>query len=347
MKTLLCAVMLLGMAAWSDAAETPPPTPEKIPPAPLFHDPLNNGAADAVAIWNRQEKCWWMFYTNRRANVPGLKGVSWVHGTDLGIAASRDGGCTWTYRGITKGLDTKPGRNTWWAPEVIYDAGRYHMFVSFIEGTPSDWSGERHILHYTSANLLDWEFKSEVLLSSKRVIDACVQKLPGGGWRMWYKDEADKSHIHAADSPDLNDWKVKGPVLTNFGQEGPFVFKWKGDYWMITDSWRGQSVYRSADCETWTAQRRRILESPGKRPEDGVKGGHASVLVQGDEAYILYFVHYDRRPGKSEQEGRASALQVARLEVKGGELTCDRDAPFAMEWMPEKAYVSRGGEVGD
>lgn len=347
MRTLLASLILLAFSALTLAAETPAPDPAKIPPAPLFHDPVYNGAADAVAVWNRQEKSWWMFYTNRRANVPGLKGVSWVHGTDIGIAASRDGGRTWTYRGIAKGLDYKPGRNTWWAPDVVYDGGRYHMFVVFIEGVPASWAGERHILHYTSANLLNWEFKSEVALSSRRVIDACLQKLPGGSWRMWYKDEADKSHIWAADSPDLNDWKVKGPVLTNFGQEGPFVFKWQGVYWMITDSWRGQSVYRSADCEKWTPQRRRILEQPGKRPEDGVKGGHASVMVQGDEAYVVYFVHYDRRPGQSDQEGRPSALQVARLAVKDGELVSDRDTPFAMDWTPQQAYVSRGGEVRD
>ena len=36
-----------------------------------------------------------MLYTNRRANVPGLRGVAWVHGTRIGIAESEDGGATW------------------------------------------------------------------------------------------------------------------------------------------------------------------------------------------------------------------------------------------------------------
>ena len=33
-----------------------------------------------------------MFYTNRRANVTDAPGVSWVHGTPIGIAESSDGG---------------------------------------------------------------------------------------------------------------------------------------------------------------------------------------------------------------------------------------------------------------
>jgi len=38
---------------------------------PLFRDPVFDGAADPRLIWNPQTKRWWMFYTNRRGNVPG------------------------------------------------------------------------------------------------------------------------------------------------------------------------------------------------------------------------------------------------------------------------------------
>lgn len=69
-------------------------------PKPLFRDPVFDGAADPVVIWNPIVKRWWMFYTNRRANAPGLSGVAWVHGTHIGIAESADGGATWTYVGI-------------------------------------------------------------------------------------------------------------------------------------------------------------------------------------------------------------------------------------------------------
>ena len=58
----------------------------KIADKPLFRDPIFDGAADPVLCWNHKEKKWFMFYTNRRANVPDTVGVSWVHGTPIGIA---------------------------------------------------------------------------------------------------------------------------------------------------------------------------------------------------------------------------------------------------------------------
>ena len=65
----------------------------KIANKPLYRDPIYDGAADPVIIWNAKEQKWFMFYTNRRANAPGLSGVTWVHGTPIGIAESSDGGC--------------------------------------------------------------------------------------------------------------------------------------------------------------------------------------------------------------------------------------------------------------
>ena len=44
-------------------------------PKPVFRDPVFDGAADPVVIWNRQEEKWFMFYTNRRANADSLDGV--------------------------------------------------------------------------------------------------------------------------------------------------------------------------------------------------------------------------------------------------------------------------------
>ena len=69
----------------------------KIADKPLFRDPVYDGAADPVLCWNLKEKKWFMFYTNRRANMPDAVGVSWVHGTAIGIAESSDGGTTWKY----------------------------------------------------------------------------------------------------------------------------------------------------------------------------------------------------------------------------------------------------------
>jgi hypothetical protein len=319
----------------ADEPSTRPSTTRsaRAPKCPLFRDPIFEGSTDPTLIYNRDAKQWWMFYTARRANVQ-TEGVAWVHGTDIGIASSTDGGRSWLYRGTAQGLNFEPGRNTYWAPEIIWHDGLYHMYVSYITGVPTAWVGNRDILHYTSKNLWEWQFVSLIELSSHRVIDACVWPKPGGGWRMWYKDEARTSHIFAADSPDLNKWKVVGPAITNRGQEGPNVFHHAGAYWMITDMWRGLAVYRSDDLQAWTEQRDRLLATPGKRPTDDAVGHHAFCLSQGDDAYLFYFTEPDKRLAR---------IQVAPLTVQDNQLTCDRDAVFELDLDVDRTSDIRGG----
>lgn len=296
----------------------------QIPNAPLFRDPVYDGAADPVVIYNYEQESWWMLYTNRRAQPPYIEN-SWIHGTDIGIAESCDNGKTWLYRGIVEGLDFERGHNTYWAPEVIYHAGVYHMYVSYVRGIPTNWNWERAILHYTSENLWDWEFQSKLELSSNRVIDAAVFELPQGGWRMWYKDEVHGAHTWAADSHDLYHWTIVGEVISDCAHEGPNVFELDGRCWMLTDEWRGQGVYFSEDLSHWTKQQQRILEKGGSRPEDGIMGNHADVVVTEHGAYAFYFTHPDRQ-GAS--HGYRSSIQVARLKVEQGILVCDRDEEF-------------------
>ncbi len=311
-------------------------------PAPLFRDPIYDGAADPVVIWNRQERCWWLLYTARRANVDA-PGVVWCHGTDIGVARSFDAGRSWRYLGALPGLEFERGRNSFWAPEVLWHAGVYHMYVSYVPGVPSDWSGSRRIVHYTSTDLWKWGCHGPLALSSDHVIDACVERILAGTWRMWFKDEAHSSHTYAADSRNLRDWTVVGPAITGRGHEGPNVFRWKGAWWMITDIWDGLDVYRSPDAVRWTLQGR-ILREPGRRPDDGVKGGHADVLVQSGQAYIFYFTHPGRTPdaaappaavpGVEPYATRRTSIQVARLELEGGNLVCHRDEPFPFRLEP-------------
>jgi hypothetical protein len=307
-----------------------------IPRAPLFRDPIYDGATDPTIIWNREERCWWIVYTARRANADG-RGAAWVHGTDIGVASSTDGGQTWLYRGVLNGLEFERGRNTFWAPEVFWAEGLYHMYVSYVRGVPYDWTGDRRIVHLTSNNLWDWRLESVLELSSNRVIDAGVARLPDGRWRMWYKDEANYSYSYAADSADLYHWSVVGPVITDCAHEGPNVFIYQGCYWMITDHWRGLGVYRSDDGERWERQGS-ILDRPGQRRDDAALGHHADVLVQGENAYIIYFTHPEEntvarasRPTFEDTTPyalRRSSLQVARLAVQDGRLVCDRDEAF-------------------
>ena len=101
---------------------------------PLYRDPVYDGAADPTVIWNPIVKRWWMFYTNRRANVPGLSGVTWVHGTPIGIAESADGGAHWQYVGTAQiELPAEYGGTnvTEWAPDVTRAPdGTWQMFLT-------------------------------------------------------------------------------------------------------------------------------------------------------------------------------------------------------------------------
>ena len=309
-------------------------------PAPLYRDPVFDGAADPSLIWNDQERAWWVFYTNRRANAPDAQdGVRWCHGTDIGIASSADGGLSWSYRGIAKGLEFEAGRNTFWAPCLVEHGRTYHLFVAYVRGVPADWSGDRHIVHYTSRDLENWRFEAIVPLSSENVIDAFVYGKPSGGWRMWYKDEPPGSHIYAADSEDLFQWNVVGPVISSAAQEGPAVFWWRGSYWMLVDRWQGMGVLRSSDLENWIEQPGTILGVPGKRPDDGDLGRHGEVVVQGPEAYLFYFTHPFGPKAHTEPGKHRSSLQVARLELRDGRLVCDRDAAFPLELGPPSGFA--------
>src|SRR5215467_10013589 len=190
---------------------------------PLFRDPVHDGAADPVVIWNRARKTWWMLYTNRRADIADTTGVRWVHGTHIGIAESKDGGAHWNYVGEAQIPYGKPDY-TFWAPEVIDVGGTYHMFLTVVPGTFSDWNAERHILHLTSKDLLHWKPLENVNLESDRTIDACVLRLPDGSWRLWYKNERDGSKIYYSDSTDLAHWSPNGIAVKTRG-EGPVVFE--------------------------------------------------------------------------------------------------------------------------
>ena len=301
-----------------------------IPNAPLFRDPIYDGAADPTILWNPMEQAWWIFYTNRRAFSPGV-GVSYMHGSDIGIASSDDGGKNWIYRGTAQGLDFEPGRNTWWAPEVIEHDGTFHMYVSYVRGIPFSWEYPRKILHYTSTDLWNWTFAGELKLASDRVIDACVSRLPDGRWKLWYKNEADQGFTYSAYSRDLYHWSPGGAEITDCPHEGPNVFFFQERYWMITDPWHGLGVYVSEDAVHWK-RCSNILREPGLRRDDSGIGAHADVLVHKGRAYIFYFTH----PEVTEEERndpdfvweyrhRRSFLQAAELICKGGELVCDRN----------------------
>lgn len=294
-------------------------------PTPLFRDPITDGAADPVVIWNHKEKSWWILYTQRRANQE-TPGVSYCYGTPIGIASSKDNGATWAYRGTLK-LDFEPGHNTFWAPDVIYDKGEYHMFVTYIQGVYSNWSGGAQIVHYTSKDLWNWEYKGVTKLANESIIDSSAMQMPDKSWKMFYKGR--DSQIFSAESKDLFKWDNIKPVLTDSAQEGPIIFKFGEYYWLIVDEWQGMRVYRSKDAVAWEKQEERILSKASGRRDDGPSGAHGDVVVVNDKAYIFYFTHPDRDKHSNDRREandnvpyalRRSGIQVAELVFENGKL---------------------------
>lgn len=312
-------------------------------PSPLFRDPATDGAADPTVIRHHGTGEWWMFYTRRRPADTG-PGVTWVHGSRIGVARSHDGR-HWCAAGVVEGLDPAGGTptpagagtevdpaagpNTHWAPEVVHDGTRYRMYLSFIEGVPDRWDGHaRHIVEYQSPDLERWTRIRSLPLSSDRVIDACVARCSDGLWRLWYKDEARGSTTWVASSPDLgeeHEWRVEGEAVGGRPHEGPNVFELGGWWWMLVDEWRGFAAYRSTDAVSWTRQGGPDAVLLGAGVDGpGPVGRHGDVVVEGDAATLYYFTHphwtgteIDDAPTRA---SRVTWLEAAPLTVRAGTL---------------------------
>lgn len=71
-RLLLLLIVVGGLILGTDMdlkAQSAAKEEMRVAKAPLFRDPIHDGAADPMVIYNEQEKAWYMFYTNRRANV--------------------------------------------------------------------------------------------------------------------------------------------------------------------------------------------------------------------------------------------------------------------------------------
>jgi hypothetical protein len=338
----IIAILLAGCASPSPcctAAASPPP--DKVAPKPLYRDPIMDGASDPTIIWSPKDKKWYMFYTSRRANVPGLTGgVAWVHGCPIGIATSDDG-ATWKYlRDANIIYKDAVTNKTYWAPAVVEHKGIFHMFLVYVPGIFDNWNHPRYIIHLTSKDLANWQYESTLPLSDPKVIDAGVLHLTDGSWRLWYKDEATGSSCNEADSTDLYHWTDHGRVagLSDRGGEAPVAFHWQGHYWLFRDIGRGLALYRSDDATDWT-RAGTLLADRGTGPDDTGVGHHPDVILSGDRAYMFYFV----QPGISATPGgppdnRRSSLQVVELkyDVANNVLTADRNSPTLINLQPPK-----------
>lgn len=307
-------------------------------PKPVFRDPVYDGAADPVVIWNPEVKKWWMFYTNRRANQTQLPGVSWVHGTPIGIAESTDG-ANWSYLGTANFPDLPEEEcggkeTTLWAPDVIQgDDGKFHMFLTIVPGVSTRWGLPGFIAHLTSTNLRDWHYESRLSQLGVHVLDADILKTDEGKWRLYYKDQTGYSNIAMIESEDLYVWSEKPEEVVKINGEGPITFKWNGYFWLIVDTWNGQTVFRSKDADTWERQPGSPLmpDEEGTGRDDTSKALHANVVLEGDRAYMYYFTHPGRIGDSKDMdsyEQRRTSIQVVELKMTlDGWLTADRNEP--------------------
>ncbi len=306
-------------------------------PKPVFRDPVYDGAADPVVIWNPLVSKWWMFYTNRRATMTELPGVSWVFGTPIGIAESSDG-ANWKYLGTANFNDLPAecgGKDsvTLWAPDIVLgDDGKWHMYLSIVPGIDVKWGLPGFIAHLSSTNLRDWKYESRLSQLGTRVIDADILRMPDGIWRMYYKDQTGYSHINVTESKDLYFWSTPKEALKIRG-EGPIAFQWKGYYWLIVDTWNGQTVHRSKDGNTWQVQPGRPLmpDGEGTGKDDIPNALHANVVISSNRVYMYYFTHPGRigvDKNKDSYEQRRTSIQVVELKLnEAGWLTANRNEP--------------------
>lgn len=300
-------------------------------PAPLFRDPIFDGAADPTVVWHAAQKAWYLLYTQRRANQT-LPGVAWCYGTKIGIARSTDGGRTWDYVGTAQGLSRGTEAETFWAPHVFEAGGQFHMFVVFIPKIAvRDWSGKGRISHYVSRDLVRWAFAGDADVKSDNVIDPGVVQLRDGRWLLVFRDDNAGVRTAKAVSTDLVHWTRLDDVTGEQAHEAPVVLFWRGKFWLFVDAWKGIGVFESADGIHYTPNGT-ILDQPGRREDDGYRGLHPGVALAGDRAFVFYHCHADRTTaGESSgtrpdsYEFKRSSLQVAELELRAGQIVCDRD----------------------
>lgn len=316
-------------------------------PKPLYRDPIHDGAADPSTVYDPRSGEWLMFYTNRRADLPleDPGDVRWVHGTAIGIARSADG-ANWRYGGTARIPEACTGP-TLWAPDVERFGDTWHMWLTVVPGVFSDWNAPRFIVHLTSKDLVTWQCGERLELGSDKVIDASVVADPAVGYRLFFNDERLGKAIRTATSRNLVDWTL-GARLTQTPGEGPKAFRWKGAWWLVSDAWKGLLVMRSGDGESWTRQPGYILAEPGSAPTDRAKGQHPDVIVSGERAYIVYFVHQDGEDEATRDPAwhRRSVLQIAELEEREGMLVVDREAPTYVHLVPpagEDGVPAAGG----
>lgn len=381
--TLTCLTLGQAAAAFPNEPEKTAP----LAPAPLYQDLNNLGCADPEIVWNAHEEQWWIFYNARRVLEDDVNA-----GTPVGVISSTDWK-TWTFRGYCT-LDgvgpvrSETGRSmvapyTCWAPAIIRDGDVYHLFVTYSDTNEGFWGGQEKVIrHYVAAadDLLTGWTAAEIdtPITTPGAIDAGLFK-KGQTWQMYFRahdpvtrksNGAPLSRTFLAESDDLNEWTVLGPVpgdindrkrvhhvapkslrpvsaddagaeTVRFGyMEAQYPFYWAGRYWLSTDS----QLWASDDGHDWAYAGDFLDDRTSTRPMDNTRGRHASFAVIGDRCFAFYHVEPLRQYGipyaKNPPNQRVNYLQMIEIVDDNGVLSYDRSASveLPMALRPDNEY---------
>lgn len=321
---IICLLLLLCGVAGQQTGELP---------APIYADPYYCGSCDPEIVWNSATGEWLFFYTGRR---PAL-GVAATCGNPIGVATSRDFK-NWAFKGycLFDGKGGKPdSEHTFWAPGVIIDGDEAHMFVTYKEDATPPWGTGGCIAHYKApvTDMLNGWKRVDVTIGEDNCLDASVVKLENGKFRMYYvgginnPETKGRKTIRYAESDDLGNWIVKGNVLGDVNdkkvhglgyQEGVYVFRLKGRFYMLTDPHKGLATYSSDDGVTWKYHGQIMKTGSSSRTLDWSQARHPSVIVKDGKAYIIYHVE-PFRPENAKGSGlekhqRYAFIQMAALK---------------------------------
>ena len=255
-------------------------------PAPLFRCPIYDGAADPAIQWNPERNEWWIFYTQRRANVPNLPGVAYCYGTKIGIAASSDNGRSWYYIGHANLPEPDQGENTFWAPDVFVDGDTYYMIVTYITGVHLNWGGKTRMLFYKSKDLKSWTTTGNCEIKANGHEAPIVFHWKGKYWNIIDEWNLGYVGLHCDESDDATNWTYNPSILNTPGM-------------------RPDDNDQGRHCDVVVVDDRAFIvyfTHPGRV--------YASNGVEIEENTWEY---------------KRSSLQMAELELVDGKIVCDRD----------------------
>ncbi len=301
-------------------------------PAPIYADPEYTGSCDPEVVWNETDQKWYMFYTGRRP----AKGIASTCGNPIGVASSKDR-LHWDFEGYCK-FDGVGGERdcaeTFWAPGVIVDGDEAHIFVTHKPDSVAPWGTGGAIAHYATSTkdmVNGWKSRA-VSINEDNCLDASVIKLDDGRYRIYYvgginnKETKGRKTIRYAESRNLDSWESKGNVLGDVNdaqitghkyQEGVYVFRHNGYYYMVADPHDGLTTFSSPDGITWRYLGKILKGQTSSRTLDWSQGRHPSIVEDQGKLYIYYHVE-PFRPDKArsadlEKHQRYAFVQIAEL----------------------------------